>query len=94
MSRDEIIAANPIANFIRSRGHELKRAGENFVTSGCAVTQHKRGHRPVMIYPQTQSWSCHDCKVGGSVIDWVMREKNFRYRCVNPWLGDTMVQVS
>jgi hypothetical protein len=29
-----------------------------------------------MIYPKTQSWSCHDCKVGGSVIDWVMRAEN------------------
>ena len=76
MTRDEIIATNPIADFVRSRGHELKRAGSNFVTSGCPVTQHKRGHRPVMIYPKTQSWTCHDCKVGGTVIDWVMHEKN------------------
>ena len=29
-----------------------------------------------MIYPETQSWSCHDCKRGGSVIDWVMIERN------------------
>jgi 5S rRNA maturation endonuclease (ribonuclease M5) len=29
-----------------------------------------------MIYPETQSWSCHDCKHGGSVIDWLMMEKN------------------
>jgi hypothetical protein len=75
MSRDEVIAANPITDFVRSCGHELKRAGSNFVTSGCPATQHKRGHRPVMIYPKTQSWNCHDCKVGGTVIDWVMREK-------------------
>jgi hypothetical protein len=74
MTRDEVLSANPIADFVRSRGHELKRAGENFVTSGCPVTQHKRGHRPVMIYPKTQSWSCHDCKVGGTVIDWLAKE--------------------
>jgi len=76
MNREEVICANPIADFVRSRGHELKPAGKNFVTRGCPVTQHKRGHRPVMIYPKTQSWSCHDCKVGGTVIDWVMHEKN------------------
>jgi hypothetical protein len=76
MSRDEIIAANPIVNFLRNRGHEVKSAGENFVTSGCPVMQHKRSHRPVMIYPQTQSWSCHDCKRGGSIIDWLKIEKN------------------
>ena len=33
MKRDEIIAANPIVDFVRNRGHELKRAGENFVTT-------------------------------------------------------------
>jgi 5S rRNA maturation endonuclease (ribonuclease M5) len=76
MNRDEIIGVNPIADFVRTRGHALMRAGPNFVTNGCPVTQHKRGHRPVMLYPATQSWSCHDCKVGGSVIDWIMREKN------------------
>jgi 5S rRNA maturation endonuclease (ribonuclease M5) len=75
MSRDEIIAANPIADFVRKRGYELKPAGDNFVTSGCPVTQHKNGHRPVTIYPRTQSWSCHDCKRGGSVIDWAVFEK-------------------
>src|ERR1041385_7860308 len=76
MSRDEVLTANPIADFVQSRGHELKQAGENFVTSGCPETQHKRGHRPVMIYPKTQSWSCHDCKIGGTVIDWVMIGEN------------------
>ena len=40
MSRDEIIAANPIVEFVESRGHELKPAGKNFVTSGCPKTQH------------------------------------------------------
>src|SRR5260370_30377290 len=75
MTRDEVIAENPIADFVRSRGHALMRAGENFVTSECPITQHKRGHRPVMIYPKTQSWSCHDCKVGGTVIDWVINER-------------------
>jgi hypothetical protein len=64
MTRAEIIAANPMVDFVCNRGHELRPAGQNFVTSGCPVTQHRRGHRPVMIYPATQSWSCHDCKKG------------------------------
>src|SRR6266699_37036 len=76
MTRDEIISANPIVDFVRIRGHGLQPAGESFVTSDCPATQHKRGHRPVMIYPKTQSFHCHDCKVGGSVIDWLMREQN------------------
>jgi hypothetical protein len=75
MSREEIIAANPIADFVRNRGHELKRAGKNFVTNASPVAQHKRGHRPVMIYPENNSWFDHDLKLGGSVIDWVMHER-------------------
>ena len=37
MSREEIIAANPIVDFVRSRGHELKPAGQNFVTNALSV---------------------------------------------------------
>ena len=76
MNREEIIASNPIVEFVRDRGHELKPAGQNFVTNACPQTQHKRGHRPVMIYPAKQSYYCHDCKHGGSVIDWVMIEQS------------------
>ena len=77
MTREQIIEANAIVDFVRSRGHELKPAGQNFVMNACPQTQHKRGHRPVVIYPDTQSWSCHDCKCGGSVIDWVMHERGY-----------------
>jgi hypothetical protein len=75
MSREEIIAANPIVDFVRNRGQELKRAGKNFVTNASPVPQHKRGHRPVMIYPENNSWYDHDLKIGGSVIDWLMHER-------------------
>jgi hypothetical protein len=74
--RDEIITANPIVDFVRSRGHKLKRRGDNLETSACPVGPHKKqGHTPVTIYLKSESWSCHDHKVGGSVIDWVMYEK-------------------
>jgi 5S rRNA maturation endonuclease (ribonuclease M5) len=75
MSREGIIAANPIVDFVRKGGHELKRAGKNFVTNASPVAQHKRGHRSVMIYPENNSWFDHDLKIGGSVIDWVMHER-------------------
>jgi putative DNA primase/helicase len=76
-TRDKIIAANPIVDFVRERGYELKPARKNFVTGACPVSQKhtKPGHRPVMIYPPNSSWYCHDCKRGGSVIDWVMHER-------------------
>jgi 5S rRNA maturation endonuclease (ribonuclease M5) len=75
MNRDEILAENPIADFVRSRGHKLMRAGENFVSGGCPQTQHKRGHCPVTINVAKQVWYCNDCKIGGSVIDWEAIEK-------------------
>jgi hypothetical protein len=77
MTRDEIVAANPIVEFVRSRGHELKPAGRNFITSACPVASHKKpGHRPVTIDVAKQIWHCNDCDVLGSVIDWLMHEKN------------------
>src|SRR5260370_23711959 len=76
MSRDGIISHNPITDFVRNRGHELKRSGENFVSRGCPVTQHKRGHLPLSINVEKQVWFCNDCKVGGTVIDWVKHENN------------------
>jgi hypothetical protein len=76
MTREEIIAANPIAEFVRSRGHELKPAGQNFVTNSCPVTVHKKKwHRPVSIDVKRGFWFCNDCEMGGTVIDWVMRER-------------------
>jgi hypothetical protein len=75
MTRDEIIARHPIVEFVSSRGHELKQAGANFVTNGCPMTQHRRGHRPVTIDVAKRVWHCNDCKRGGSVIDWLAHEK-------------------
>jgi hypothetical protein len=40
------------------------------------VTEHKKKwHRPVGIDVKKQLWFCNDCKLGGTVIDWLMREK-------------------
>jgi hypothetical protein len=77
LTRDEIIAANPIVEFLRRRGHKLLESGENFVTNACPVTSHKKpGHCPVSIDVAKQVWYCNDCRVGGSVIDWEAREKH------------------
>jgi hypothetical protein len=74
--REEIISRNPLSRFLTDRGHELRPAGKNFVTSACPMAQHKRYHRPVTIDTKTNLWHCNDCDRGGSVIDWVMIEKN------------------
>jgi hypothetical protein len=50
-TRDKIIVANPIADFVRNRGYELKPAGKNFVTDGCPARKHKKAdHRPVTLF--------------------------------------------
>jgi putative DNA primase/helicase len=77
MSRDEIIAANPIVDFVRSRGHKMIASGDNFITAACPVGVHKKpGHYPVTIDVAKQVWHCNDHKVGCSIIDWIKTEKN------------------
>ena len=75
MSREEILARHSLVEFVRGRGHELRSAGKNFVTNACPVTAHKLYHRCVTIDVGKQVWFCNDCKVGGTVIDWLMRER-------------------
>ena len=76
MIREQIIAANPLPEFLRNRGFLLFPAGPNFVTNACPVAKHKKFHRPVTVDTSKNLWHCNDCKVGGTVIDWVMQEKN------------------
>jgi 5S rRNA maturation endonuclease (ribonuclease M5) len=74
--RDDIVARNPLVQFLEGRGHKLFRSGESLVTSACPVEAHKKpGHRPVAIDVEKQVWYCNDHKVGGSVIDWEATEK-------------------
>jgi 5S rRNA maturation endonuclease (ribonuclease M5) len=72
----ELIERNPLPEYLRSRGYELRESGESLVTSACPVEAHKKpGHRPVSIDVTKQVWYCNDHKVGGSVIDWEATEK-------------------
>jgi hypothetical protein len=74
-AREEIIAANLLESFLTKRGHKLRSSGANRVTNACPLAQHKSSHRPVTIDIGKQVWHCNDCKIGGTVIDWVMHEK-------------------
>ena len=76
MTRDEIIAANPLPRYLTQRGYDVRPAGKNFVTNACPVAQHKNFHRCVTLDTEKNLWHCNDCKRGGTVIDWVMIEKN------------------
>ena len=75
-TREEIIAAHPLPHFLKERGYDLRPAGRSFVTNACPVTPHKKHHRPVSIETEKNLWHCNDCDRGGTVIDWVMIEKN------------------
>jgi hypothetical protein len=55
MNRDQIIEANPLPDFLRARGAELKPAGPNFGTNVCPKARHKNFHRPVNIDTASRS---------------------------------------
>jgi 5S rRNA maturation endonuclease (ribonuclease M5) len=76
MTRDEIIAANPLAAYLRGRGFPLYPAGPNFVTHKCPVAEHRTFHRCVTIDTGKNLFHCNDCDKGGSVIDWIALEED------------------
>src|SRR5437773_6177399 len=76
MTRDEIIAANPLPEYLRNRGFSLYPAGPNFVTSSCPITEHRKFHRCVTIDTAQNLFHCNDCDKGGSIIDWIALEEN------------------
>ena len=87
MSREEIIAANPIVDFVRSRGHELKPAGQELCHKRLSADTTQTRSSACNDLPGNAVWSCHDCKRGGSVIDWVMIERNVTAAACDANLG-------
>jgi 5S rRNA maturation endonuclease (ribonuclease M5)/predicted RNA-binding Zn-ribbon protein involved in translation (DUF1610 family) len=76
VTRDEIIAANPLPQFLRTRGFVLFPAGPNFVTHKCPVAEHRTFHRCVTVDTAKNLFHCNDCGKGGSIIDWIALEEN------------------
>jgi 5S rRNA maturation endonuclease (ribonuclease M5) len=76
MTRENIIASNPLPDYLRGRGFSLFPAGPNFVTNVCPVEEHRKFHRCVTIDTAKNVFHCNDHKVGGSLIDWVALEEN------------------
>jgi hypothetical protein len=72
LNRDQIIAQNPILPYLRSLGLDLRKSGHNYIANRCPRLTHRRDHFPLEVYPHTESWNCHDCQIGGSVIDWLV----------------------
>ena len=77
MRRDEILAANPIADFVRNRGAALYPTSDRtvLVSNACPVKEHRKFHRCNTIDTAQGLWHCNDHEVGGSVIDWLAIEK-------------------
>ena len=75
MKRDGIIAANPLPDYLRTRGFSLHPAGSNFVTNACPVKEHRKLHLCVTIDTAQGLWHCNDHERGGTIIDWEALEK-------------------
>jgi 5S rRNA maturation endonuclease (ribonuclease M5) len=75
MSRDEILSANPLPDYLTNRGFSLYPAGPNFVTNACPVEEHRKFHRCVTIDTAQGLWHCNDHCKGGTIIDWEALEK-------------------
>lgn len=70
VDRSEIIAANPLPNYLESRGVMMKGESRHRTSNRCALTEHRPGHQCVAVDTEQGVWFCNDCGKGGSVIDW------------------------
>ena len=78
MNRDQIIAANPLPDYLRQRGFSLYPTEDSNVnvTNACPLETHRSFHRCNTIDGSKNLWHCNDHKVGGTIIDWIAREQN------------------
>ena len=70
MTRDEILASNPMKDYAEAEGIVLKRVGGEWVGL-CPF--HGDSNASFRINEDKQTWFCDPCGFGGSVIDFVMR---------------------
>ncbi len=70
-----------LVRLIEASGTRLIRQGKDWA---CRCPWHEDDDTPsCVITPATNLWHCFGCNVGGSVIDWVMRQHkvSFRHAC-------------
>jgi 5S rRNA maturation endonuclease (ribonuclease M5) len=75
VNRDEILAVNPLPDYLRNRGFSLYAAGSNLVTNACPIEEHQKLHRCVTVDTAQGLWHCNDHARGGTIIDWEALEK-------------------
>lgn len=76
LTREELLEANPLDGFLAKRGFKLAGSGPKRFTNACPKAIHGQKHQCVEISVVQQLFHCHDCKVGGTIIDWLMMERN------------------
>lgn len=74
--RKDIIEAFPLTTHLAKLGIRLKGNGVQKTATRCAVSAHKPDHWCVSVNVDKQVWHCNDHDEGGSIIDWLMLERN------------------
>lgn len=72
-----IRAAHPIAETIQGAGVELLPRGRRFVAR-CPF--HRDSAPSLTVYPDTASWYCYGCEVGGDVFEFVRRIRGLSFK--------------
>lgn len=72
MSRDQIIASNPLIPWLEARSVKIAANGKR--AARCPLKEHTR-QDTVSLDGAQHLWHCHACNVGGTVIDWLALEK-------------------
>jgi len=75
ISREDVLKAYPLVKYLESLGVVIKKDGVQRTSNRCAKTQHGKKHFCVAINTEKEVFFCNDCKVGGSVIDWMAMEQ-------------------
>jgi len=69
----------PIARLVEARGIALSPHGASDLAGLCPF--HKDTTPSLVVSPEKNLWHCLGaCKTGGSVIDWVMRDRGVSFR--------------
>ena len=71
-TRNDIVAAHPIASHLAAIGHPIAKSGAKHV---CKCPFHEDKSPSMSVDVERGLWFCHACNFGGSVVDLVMRIK-------------------
>lgn len=86
MTRDEIIAANPLVAHLRAQGVVLTGREPNLRADRCPLRQHTRADT-VSVDSVKQVFKCFACDAQGSVLDWIAQSENITVADVLKRLG-------